>query len=229
MFNGIWNDSKKYPPLTLLDNPMRSIFTLALFSTLVGFSFDPIRGEAQERSRQGGRGQAVPGKEAPHPPKVGEQAPDFELKSSSGDIVSLKKLTTDSPVVLLVLRGWPGYQCPICSRQVGEFLAKNSEFEKAGVQLVLVYPGPIAKLSDHAKEFQEKGKWTFPKNVHYVTDPDYTFTNAWGIRWEAERETSYPSTFLISKSRRVEFAATSTTHGGRAGVAKVLEELAKLK
>jgi len=212
-----------------MDNLMRSLFNLALLSTLFAFSVDSIRVEAQERPRQSGRGQALPGKEAPHPPKVGEEAPDFELKSSSGDIVSLEKLTTDSPVVLLVLRGWPGYQCPICSRQVSEFLAKNSAFEKAGAQLVLVYPGPLEKLSDHAKEFQEQGKWTFPKNVHYVTDPDYTFTNAWGIRWEAERETSYPSTFLISKGRRVEFATTSTAHGGRAGVAKVLEELAKLK
>ena len=208
---------------------MQSIYYFKLLSTMIAFSILAVRVDAQEPNRQGGRGQAPAGKEAPHPPKVGAEAPDFELKSSTGDVVSLKKLTAESAVVLLVLRGWPGYQCPICSRQVSEFLSKNSEFEKAGVQLVLVYPGPMEKLSDHAKEFQDQGKWTFPKNVHYVTDPDYTFSNAWGLRWEAEKETAYPSTFVISKNRRVEFATTSTSHGGRAGVVKVLEEIAKLK
>ena len=47
--------------------------------------------------------------------------------------------------------------------------------------------------------------------------------------WEAERETSYPSTIIIGKDRKIAYLMTSTTHGGRAGVATVLDELAKLK
>ena len=166
---------------------------------------------------------------SPHPPKVGDTAPDIELKNEKGDLVSLKKLNSHHAVVLLVLRGWPGYQCPICSRQVGEFMAKKVELEKAGAQVLMVYPGPAGKLGEHAKEFSTQGKWEFPLNFHYVTDPDYKFTNDWGLRWEAERETSYPSTIIIGKDRKIAYLMTSTTHGGRAGVASVLDELAKLK
>lgn len=181
---------------------------------------------AQE-NKGGRRSQAVPGKEQPHPPKVDENAPDFELKHLDGTSVSLKQLAANGPVVILVLRGWPGYQCPICSRQVGEFLNKKEELEKEGASVVLIYPGPAVLLAEHAKEFQ--GAKDFPKHFHYVIDPDYTFTNAWGLRWEAPRETAYPSTFVVSKDLKVKFGVTSATHGGRAVYDDVFKELQKLK
>jgi peroxiredoxin len=173
------------------------------------------------------RGRAEPGKDPPHPPLVGSEAPELELLDLKGDAVSLRKLTGTGPVVLLVLRGWPGYQCPICSRQVGEFLGKAADFEKQGAQLVMVYPGPADLLKEHAAEFQ--GARQFPKHFHFVTDPDYKFTRAWGLRWEAPRETAYPSTFVIGKDHKIKYGVTSTTHGDRAGATVVLAELAKLK
>lgn len=172
-----------------------------------------------------GRRKLSPGKEPPHPPKVGEKAPDFELKNLKGEAVSLKKLTEKSPVVMLVLRGWPGYQCPICDRQVGEFLSKKSEFKD--VQLVMIYPGPADLLEKHAQEFQ--GSKSFPANYHYVIDPDYKFTNAWGLRWEAQRETAYPSTFVVDMNQKVVFGTTVVSHRDRANVATVVEALAKTK
>ena len=52
-------------------------------------------------------------------PKVGDQAPDFTLQDLDDKPITLSKLTGDSSVVLVVLRGFPGYQCPICSVQMG--------------------------------------------------------------------------------------------------------------
>ena len=49
-------------------------------------------------------------------PKVGDVAPAFALKSLDGEAVRLADLAAKGPVVLVVLRGWPGYQCPICDR-----------------------------------------------------------------------------------------------------------------
>ena len=181
--------------------------------------------QGQEQRRRSRR-QAATGKNPPAPPAVGKEAPNFELKNLSGKAVSLKKLNSDHTVVLLVLRGWPGYQCPICSRQVGEFLAKKEEFTKHGAEVVMIYPGPADLLAEHAKEFQ--GKREFTGNYHYLLDPDYKFTTAWGLRWEAERETAYPSTFVIGKDGKIKFGNTSTTHGGRVSAATVLEELEKL-
>ncbi len=194
-----------------------------------GACFVALNSDAQDRPRAGGRGQAPAGKEPPHPPEVGDIAPDIELKNEKGETISLKKLNSEHAVVLLVLRGWPGYQCPVCSKQVSEFVAKKSELEKAGAQVLMVYPGPADMLAEHAKEFATQGKWEFPANFYYVTDPEYKFTNDWGLRWEAERETAYPSTIIIGKDRKIAYAMTSTSHRGRAAVATVLEELAKLK
>jgi peroxiredoxin len=188
------------------------------------FVIGPLAGWAQEA--KGKKSQAPVGKEPPHPPAVGAQAPDFELVSVSGQPVSLRKLTSQGPVVLLVLRGWPGYQCPICTRQVGEFLGKAGELKKHGAEVVMVYPGPAELLREHAEEFQ--GARQFPATFHFVTDPDYQFTKAWGLRWEAPRETAYPSTFVIGKDNKIAYGVTSTTHGGRAGADAVVQELAKL-
>ena len=161
------------------------------------------------------------------PPAVGAAAPDFTLKTPEGDPVTLSKLTSQSPVVLIVLRGWPGYQCPICTKQVGQFVAKSKEIEKAGGTLLLVYPGPSDDLKAHADEFRT-GK-NFPPNFHFVIDPDFTFTNQYHLRWSEKNETAYPSTFVIDKSGTIRYAHTSHTHADRTTPETVLEELGKLK
>ncbi len=156
-------------------------------------------------------------------PKVGEEAKDFELTALGGKATKLSALLKDGPVVLVVLRGNPGYQCPICTKQFGEFVGKGDAFKKAGAQVVFVYPGPSDKLKEKADEFV-KGK-DYPAHFTFLIDPDYAFTNAYGLRWDAKNETAYPSTFIIEKSRKVSFAKVSTTHGGRAPAADALKAL----
>jgi len=170
----------------------------------------------------------VPDKNArPGGPKVGEVAKDFDLKAVDGESVTLSKLVDEGPVVLVVLRGYPGYQCPICNSQVGDFLGKAKTFDASHANLVFVYPGPAEGLEGKAKEFV-RGK-TLPKNVFLALDPDFRFTNDYGLRWDAPHETSYPSTFIIDRSRKVRFAKVSTSHGGRAKATDVLDALAKLE
>src|SRR5262249_10934946 len=145
-------------------------------------------------SAEGGR--AIPG--------GGDPAPDFALESLDGSSVKLSALAHQGPVVVVVLRGYPGYQCPVCTAQVGELMSRSRSFQDAWVQVVLVYPGPSVGLKQHAGEFI-RGK-TLPENVQIVLDPDYRFTNDYGLRWDAPKETAYPSTFVIDGSRTVRFA-----------------------
>ena len=160
---------------------------------------------------------------APKPPAVGKKAADFELPALGGGTVRLSQVTRSGPVVLVVLRGFPGYQCPICTRQFGALVEHADEFEKAGAQVVFVYPGPSEELAARAAEFV-KGV-DYPEHFRILLDPDYTFTNAYGLRWDAEKETAYPSTFVLDSKRRVRFALVSTTHGGRSKVEDVLAAL----
>ena len=158
-------------------------------------------------------------------PKVGDSAEDFTLKTPAGESVSLDGLKAKGPVVLVVLRGWPGYQCPICTRQVGQFIGKSKDLDAAKAQVVMVYPGPADHLKDHAEEFVS-GK-TLPDNFHFVIDPDYTFTNKYDLRWDAPKETAYPSTFVIDPAGKITFAKISKTHGDRAPIAEVLAAVKK--
>ncbi len=159
-------------------------------------------------------------------PAVGDKAPDFTLQDLEGKPVALSKLTANAPVVLVVFRGWPGYQCPICTFQVAGLLGQAKQLAARGAKVVFVYPGPADQLGEHAAEFI-KGK-SLPAGFSYVTDPDYEFTAAYGLRWDAPRETAYPSTFVIDRNGVVQFVQISKTHGGRAKVADVLAALDSL-
>lgn len=160
-------------------------------------------------------------------PRVGDAAKDFTLATLDGTPLVLSEQVRKGPVVLIVLRGWPGYQCPLCNKQVQQFIGKAKDFEAAKASVVLVYPGPADNLKAHADEFL-KGK-TVPANFRLVLDPDYAFVNSYGLRWNAPNETAYPSTFVIDSSNIIRFAKTSHEHGGRASVAEVLAALFKLK
>lgn len=160
-------------------------------------------------------------------PKVGETAVKFSLKALDGEQVELARLTKAGPVVIVVLRGYAGYQCPICNAQVGEFLGQATKFKAADASLVFVYPGPADGLEGKAKEFI-RGK-TLPENVFLAVDPDYEFTDAYGLRWDAPRETAYPATYVVDEKRKSQFAKVSTTHGGRAKAADVVSAVTNIK
>jgi thioredoxin-dependent peroxiredoxin len=159
-------------------------------------------------------------------PAVGDMAHEFELKGFGGKAVKLSQFTKKGPVVVLVLRGYPGYQCPICNRQVGQFIASAKKFQAANATVVMIYPGPSDQLKKRAEEFIT-GK-TLPDNFHLLIDPDYGFTNSWQLRWDAPRETAYPSTFVIDTNQKIRFAKISMTHGDRAKVDDVITALSNL-
>jgi peroxiredoxin len=157
-------------------------------------------------------------------PDIGQPAPQFSLSTPDGKHLSLSEFTGKGPVVLVVLRGYPGYQCPYCVRQVHDFVENAGKFADDGARVLLVYPGPPAALDQHAKEFLTKQN-PLPQNVHLLIDPDYKFTNQYGLRWDAPHETAYPSTFLIDRHGIVFFRKISTGHGDRTTAADTLAEL----
>jgi peroxiredoxin len=155
---------------------------------------------------------------------IGQKAPDFTLSTPEGHPLSLSSLSSKGTVLLIVLRGYPGYQCPYCQRQVHDFVANSDRFAGLGVQVLLVYPGPSADLDQRAKEFLAKQN-ELPANLHLVIDPDYKFTNEYGLRWDAPKETAYPTTFLIDRHGVVFFRKISRAHGDRTTAEDVLAEL----
>lgn len=157
------------------------------------------------------------------PPQVGDKAQDFQLMTLDGNRVKLSEQVKSGPIVLVVLRGYPGYQCPLCTKQFGDFLQAAEMLKKSSASVVFVYPGPSDKLKERAKEFVQ-GK-DYPNHFQLVLDPDYEFTNAYGLRWDAKGETAYPSTFVIDSEQKVTFAKVSKTHGDRSSASEVTKAL----
>ena len=62
-------------------------------------------------------------------PAVGAKAPDFTLSTPTGKAVRMSAVQRGHDLVLVVLRGFPGYQCPYCVRQVHDFIDHASEFK----------------------------------------------------------------------------------------------------
>ena len=93
-------------------------------------------------------------------PKVntGDKIIDFEAHLIDGTEVPLKELYNQSPLVLIVLRGWPEYQCPVCTRQVGEFVEAADQFKNYGAKVLMIYPGPSEVLQEKAEEFARSAR-----------------------------------------------------------------------
>ena len=153
-------------------------------------------------------------------PRVGDTAADFTLTTLTGGTVRLSQFVKEGPVVLVVLRGWPGYDCPFCTRQFADYLAGADAVNKAGLRVLFIYPGPADRLDEHARAFTSARR--LPDHFVFALDPDYTFTTRYHLRWDAPNETAYPATFIIDSQRRVLFARISREHGGRTPVSEVL-------
>ena len=140
--------------------------------------------------------------------------------------MSLESDTAKGTTVLVVLRGFPGYQRPYCVKQVHDFIEHGSDFAAKRVNVLLVYPGPPAGLDQRAKESLAK-QAELPANIQLVIDPDYKMTNLYGLRWDAPHETAYPSTFVLDRQRKILFEKVSHTHGDRTTAQDVLKEIGK--
>jgi peroxiredoxin len=157
-------------------------------------------------------------------PKVGTKAPNFTLSTPTGTAVELSDQEHKGNVVLVLLRGYPGYQCPYCQKQAHDFIKHAPMFVTKKAIVLLVYPGPPADLDQHAKEFLAK-QANLPANVIVVTDPDYKMTNLYNLRWDAPQETAYPSTFILDRSGTVLFEKISHNHGDRTTAQNIIDQL----
>ncbi len=185
----------------------------------IGFSF-----ARSIRHLVAGLGVAVAmavGTGAAQTPPTGIKAPGFTLATPTGNSVSLAGETAKGTTVLVVLRGYPGYQCPYCVKQVHDFVEHSSEFAAKKANVLLVYPGPPAELDQHAKEFLAK-QADLPANITLVVDPDYKMTNLYGLRWDAPHETAYPATFVLDRNGVIRFEKVSHSHGDRSTAEDVL-------
>lgn len=161
-------------------------------------------------------------------PDVGSAAIDFDLPivGTTDETVRLSDEIKNGPVVVVVLRGYPGYQCALCNKQVGAIANRAKAIAAKASRVILVYPGPASMLDEHAEEFM--GQRTLPSPLVIVRDPDMKMVDAWGLRWKAPRETAYPATFVIDGDGDITWKMISDSHAGRSTAEDVIQALKKI-
>lgn len=159
--------------------------------------------------------------------QVGARVIDFELpRADRDDFLRLSDEYSEGPVVVIVLRGHPGYQCPICRQQVSSLANRARSLSKQANRVILVYPGESERLKQHAKRFL--GSRKLPDPLVVVRDDAMDLVHQWGLRWHARNETAYPATYVIDRNGRIRWKKVSQSHAGRSTVEEILEALREI-
>ena len=161
------------------------------------------------------------------PLPVGDKAINFELPTVGSDsYIDLEKEYAEGHVVVIVLRGYPGYQCALCRSQVSAMINRAKALAAVAHRVILVYPGEAEGLERRADQFVSSR--SFPEPLVLVQDPGMEMVNAWGLRWNAPRETAYPATYIIKSNGRVAWQKISSSHSGRTTADEIIKQLKKL-
>ena len=159
----------------------------------------------------------------PTPPEVGTTAKNFLLRDVLGRRVQLENLTHFGPVTLIFLRGYPQAQSATCRSQFRSFLRDAAQFSEKPSSVVFVYPGEREDLAKHASEFV--GRHDMPEDFYLVLDSQFRLTKAYGLKWNALRETAYPCTLIVDRKGVIRFVKASAHRGGRTTPDDVLSHL----
>lgn len=168
------------------------------------------------------------------PLKVGDSIPDVKLRTEDDKEVSLRKLVSEKPTVLIFYRGgW----CPFCNRQLQSLAGIEDDLNKAGVQLLAISMDQPAKLK--ATPDREK--------LHYrlLSDSDAAAATAFGIAFKVDDKTvekykgyginldaasgndhhilPHPAVFIANTNGVIRFAHFNPDYKVRLEPAKVLE------
>jgi len=149
---------------------------------------------------------------AADPPKpakidVGQQAPEFKIKESTGKVIDLAELTAKGPVLVRLTCG-----CSGCDKEL-EYYQKLSEAYKGhGLVSLYVFKEPDEKMAKYAKEKK--------LDVMYAVD-------AKGDSWTTWQTKAMPINFLIAKGGKITAIAQGCEPNGLIAD-KVSEKAGKL-
>ncbi len=150
----------------------------------------------------------------------------FQGVGLDGKTVSSATLLEKNPLVVIVMRGFPGYNCPACSAQLADFIKEAEAIKTAGAQVAIIYPGSVEDLEAKAKGFV--GKQQLADAFHLVIDKDMKIVKQLGLFWDAPKETAYPTTLVADRQGNIRFLKISRSHGGRVKASEVIDAIKKL-
>jgi peroxiredoxin len=105
------------------------------------------------------------------PPQVGDKAPDFERRNSSGDSVHLSDFWKDKPALILF---WRHFGCGCGMDRAKRLNNELADYEKAGVNIVIVGQGEPERSAYYARKYKLE-------NYTILSDTDFEAYFTYGL------------------------------------------------
>ena len=150
--------------------------------------------------------------------EIGQEAPDFDLKASTGDNVKLSQFRGDKAVALVF---YPYTFTPVCHGELCELRDDLSRYEAADVQVLAVSCDSVFAQ----KKWAEQEGYNFPVLADFW--PHGEVARAYGIFDEAAG-CANRGTFLIDKNGVLVDAFFTDSRGTAREKSRYDEALAKL-
>ncbi|HKG93586.1 MAG TPA: redoxin domain-containing protein [Gemmatimonadaceae bacterium] len=149
-------------------------------------------------------------------PAVGERAPDFSLRSTSGETVSLASFRGKKHVLLAF---FPLAFSSVCTAELCEMRDDFDQYARSDVEVL-----PISVDSHYSlSEFRDKHKI----QAQMLSDFKRDVSRLYGVLHE-ERFFSNRAYFLIDKDGVIRWAHVEENPGQRRQSSEILEQIAKL-
>ncbi len=190
-------------------------------------STDPYAGQGSGKSKL--RRFTFPDKDANQ--KTGVKLPPEDqatLVDREGKPASLTAWR-GKPVVLVFMRGFPGFICPYCTTYTAQIATRYDEIKAAGAEVLVVYPTE-EKDTDKVAEFvkacneilTEEGEegLAFP----VLLDPGLKVVQQYNIQGDLSR----PSTFVLDAEGVIRYVYVGKDSADRPSVERILEEVRAL-
>ena len=141
--------------------------------------------------------------------------------SSTGSVLDVAQQREKKPVLLVVLRGFSGQVCLYCAAQTTAISKNIKKFNDLGVEVVVVYPGPVEAVAPFIEAVRSLANEPLPMPV--ALDVSLIAVRKLGI----EDNLAKPTSLIIDKKGVVRYAYVGRTIADRLSVKDLLNELTK--
>jgi len=152
---------------------------------------------------------------------LGKPLAQTRFLSASGSVLDVAKQQGKKPVLLVVLRGFSGQVCLYCAAQTTAISKNFQKFNDLGVEVVVVYPGPVEAVAPFIEAVRSLAKE--PPLMPVALDVSLIAVRKLGI----EDNLAKPTSLIIDKQGLVRYAYVGKTIADRPAVKDLLNELAR--
>lgn len=155
---------------------------------------------------------------------IGTELPRRYLADQTGSSVDLLDATTrDHWSLLVILRGQKNEVCIYCMAQTESLALTRPEFDRRGVEITVVYPGAIERLSAFRELFERE--FRDDPDLRFVYDEDFALVEGLGI----QDEFATPTTLLLDGEGVIRYAYVGNDIDDRPAANQLLEKIDELR